>query len=417
MKDVSTDTYLDLTDEYMKQRSSGRIPNVITRDMYFCLEKQEQRLSEYGILMREEYEFSDEAVKGSVETSRRNNSTPFSGFTAYRETVRTTEFYRDDEKALHRREPVTFYSVIVDREGSEDVAVNCPNCGAVTMASQLQKGCPYCGTHFEMSELFPRISSCFSVNGIVERIGFEGRLKKAFLGIAAASFVLLLIFLFVTEGNDPEMPVALLILKNTFYSALMSGVLTFASYMCYSLFLLGKLFWEAGKALPMLGANSSRRRLKALMEKYDPYFFVRIFEGKLVSLLQAVLFSNDRDDLSIYEGHDDLSDFDALLDMDYRGAFKLRDFALRDTRISVLLEVFTENIYAEKHLRRRMERILVRMERSADAVTDTGFSVHAVKCKSCAGSFDAMHARCCPYCGNEYHATESDWVITQIRKL
>lgn len=413
---TQNDNYLALTDEYMKQRSSGRIPDMITWDMHFCMEQQAQRLSEHGIVMREEYEFNDEAIKGSVESSRRNNSTPFSGFTAYRETVRTTDFFRNGEDVLYRREPVTFYTVIVDKEGSEDIAVNCPNCGAVTMASQLQKGCPYCGTHFEMSELFPRISSCFSVKGIVERIGLEGRLKKSFTGIACACFVLLLIFLFIMDGNGSDLPVVWLILRNVFWAALMSGVLTFMAYMSYSMFLLGKLFAEAGKVLPMLGANISQKRLKAEMEKRDPFFFLKIFEGKLVSLLQAVLYSRDRDDLSIYEGKGDLSAFDGLLDMDYRGAFKLRDFGLRNGRISVLLEVFTENIYAGKRLKRRREQILVRMERSADAVTDTGFSIHAVKCRSCGGSFDAMHVRNCPYCGNEYHAAESDWVITEIRK-
>ena len=37
-------------------------------------------------------------------------------------------------------------------------------------------------------------------------------------------------------------------------------------------------------------------------------------------IILVVLYSDDRKDLSIYEGSDDLSAFDDLVDMDYRGA-------------------------------------------------------------------------------------------------
>ena len=81
-----------------------------------------------------------------------------------------------------------------------------------------------------------------------------------------------------------------------------------------------------------------------------------------------------------------------------------------------MLDVFTENCYADNRLKRMNERILVRMERKKDALTDPGFSIHAVGCKSCGGSFDAMHVRNCPYCGTQYKAADEDWVITEICK-
>jgi hypothetical protein len=166
----------------------------------------------------------------------------------------------------------------------------------------------------------------------------------------------------------------------------------------------------------MLGGLSSPRKLNAVIEKYDPYFFFKIFEGRLVSLLEAVLYSDDRENLSIYEGHDDLSGFDGLIDMDYRGVFKVRECKVKDERISVLLDVFTANCYAAGSLRRKNERILVRMERNIHAVTNPGFSIHAVRCEGCGGSFDAMHVKKCPHCGREYDAADEDWVITMIRK-
>ena len=416
MEQIEKERYVALTDRYLKQRSAGKMPEAVTGDLRFCLKKQEERLRAFDISMHEEYAFQDGAITGAVESSQRNSRSPFRGFAAFRETVRTTEFCRNEKKVFHRQEPVTFYSVIVDKKGSGDVTVNCPNCGAAALASKLQEGCPYCGTCFKMSELFPRISSCYATKDVVERVGMEERIKSTLKKIGAAIFVILLLFCFLTDKNAEELPVWFLILKNVFLSAISSAALTFFAYLFYSFFLMGKLFAQLGSVMPMVGTASSQNRLKKQMEKWDPFFFIRIFEGKLVSLMQAILFSDDRKDLSIYEGDDDLSAFDDLIDMDYRGAFKLKQFGIRERRVSVLLEVFTENTYAGKHFRRRNERMLVRMERSADAVTDTGFSIHAVSCEKCGGSFDAMHVRNCPFCGAEYHAAESDWVITEIRK-
>ena len=416
---MNTDKYLAMTDTFMKQTSKGEIPEKITRDFRFCMDEQLQKLQKKDVTMREEFVFNDEAVTGAVEVSPRNNRTPFRGVMAYRETVRIRDFYRGGKKILHRREPVNFYANIVDREGSRDVAVNCPNCGNATMASKLEEGCPYCGTHFSMSDLWPRVSSCYCTNDIVERIGLDERLKKMLTKIGIALFLAFFVLGFAMGRNNPDtrdMPLWGATLYFAFLAGIAAGVTTFFCYMGYSFFLFGKLLLELGNVLPMAGAAGSAKKLQAAMEKYDPYFFGRIFEGKMVSLLQAILYSDDLGNLSIYEGKDDLSDFDDLVDLDYRGAFKLKEFKERGGRISILLDVFTANCYANDRLKRVNERILVRMERKASAVTDPGFSIHAVNCGNCGGSFDAMHERNCPYCGREYNASESDWIITEIRK-
>ena len=433
---MKADKYLAMTDTFLRQSSKGEIPDKITRDLRFCMDEQEEKLRKNGISMREEYVFDDEAVTGTVEASPKNNRTPFRGVTAYRETVRIRDFYRGDKRILHRRSPVTFHATIVDREGSRDVPVNCPNCGNVTMASKLEEGCPYCGTHFAMSELYPRISSCYCTNDIIERFGFDERLKRMFTRIA---IVLFLVFLALTiwQNRNEDLPLWAAVLAIVFQAGLMTAMTTLVTYLAYNFSLVVKLFLELGSVLPMAGAVTSAKKLQSRMEKYDPYFFGRIFEGKLVSLLQAVLYSDDRKNLSIYEGRDDLSSFDNLVDLDYRGVYKLKEFKESGGRLSILLDVFTDNCYAVSgsedaaggedgmsasrgraggRIKRKNERILVRMERKAGTVTDPGFSIHAVSCGNCGGSFDAMHVKNCPYCGREYHAAEADWVITEIRK-
>ena len=418
---MNKDKYLSMTDTFLRQTGKGEIPDKITRDLRFCMDKQQEKLQKNGLTMREEYVFDKEAVTGAIEESPNNNRSPFRGVTAYRETVRIRDFYRGEKRILHRRDPVNFYATIVDRAGSRDVAVNCPNCGNATMASKLEEGCPYCGTHFSMSELYPRISSCYCTNGIVERFGFSERLKRILKRIAAVLFLVFFILGVAVGRNNQELPLWGAALYYAFAAGLASAVTTFFVYGGYVFFILGKMFLELGSVLPMAGAAGSAGKLQALMEKYDPYFFGRIFEGRLVSLLQAVLYSEDRGNLSVYEGKGDLSAFDGLVDLDYRGAYILKKFKERSGRVSILLDVFTANCYVDgsgagRRVTRKNERILVRMERKADTVTDPGFSIHAVNCKSCGGSFDAMHVKNCPYCGSEYRAADADWVITEIRK-
>ena len=346
-QNMNTDKYLSMTDAFLIKTGKGEIPDKITRDLRFCMDEQQDRLQKKGLTMSEEYVFDAAAVTGAIEASPKNNRTPFRGVTAYRETVRIRDFYRGEKRILHHRDPVGFYATIVDREGSRDVAVNCPNCGNATMASRLEEGCPFCGTHFSMSELYPRISSCYCANDIVERFGFDERMKRMFTRAAIVFFLVFLVLAIVLGRNNQELPLWGAALYYVFLAGLSAVVMTFFTYMGYSFFLMGKLFLELGSVLPMLGAAGSAKKLQARMEKYDPYYFGRIFEGKLVSLLQAVLYSDDRDSLSIYEGKGDLSAFDNLIDLDYRGAYKLKEFKERSGRISILLDVFTANCYAD----------------------------------------------------------------------
>ena len=412
----SEDKNVFLADRFLMQTGQGKEPDMITQDLRFCLEARKKRLEKKGMALRETFDFAGGAVSGSMAVTPEDSPRPFHACRAYRETRRTREFSRGGKRMALWKSPVTFHAQIVDHRGREDFAVSCPACGSPSLASGLEKGCAFCGTRFSVSGLYPRIASCFFAEDVIWRPGFDERQKKRYAVIAGVLFPAMSLLSLVMRGFGPDYPVWLQILGHMFIGAFSAAGVTFAVFMIGSYLMIGKLFALAGSALPMLGVNSSRRTLEERMRRYDPDFSVELFEGKLVSLLGAVLYSEERRNLRFFKGEESLKDFDDLVGFDYRGGFKLKEMTVREGRTQVLVSVFADNVYAGEKIRRKKERILVRMEREADVRTDAGFSFHAVRCPSCGASFNAVHERNCPYCGSAYEAARGDWVITMLRK-
>jgi hypothetical protein len=414
----SEDKNVFLADRYLMQTGQGKEPDMITQDLRFGLEARKKRLARKGVCLHEEYVFTDDAVRGSVSMTPEDSPQPFHASRAFRETKRIREYAMNSQgkKKLRWESPVTFHAVVVDHRGREDFAVSCPACGSPSLASGLEKGCAFCGMRFSVSGLYPRISSCYFTEDVIWRHGFDERQRKRYGIIAGILFPAMSLLSIVMRGFGPGYPIWLQLLGHIFSGAFAAAVLTFSVFMIGTYFMIGKLFALAGSALPMLGVYSSRRRLEERMRRYDPDFSVELFEGKLVSLLGAVLYSDDRGNLNFYQGERGLPGFDDLIGFDYRGGFKLKEMTVREGRIRVLVSVFADNVYAGEKIRRKKERILVRMEREAGVRTDAGFSFHAVRCLSCGASFNAVHERNCPYCGSAYDAVRGDWVITMIGK-
>ena len=60
---------------------------------------------------------------------------------------------------------------------------------------------------------------------------------------------------------------------------------------------------------------------------------------------------------------------------------------------------------------RNKETWKMRLARKNTKNEDPAFSIHAVNCESCGGSFDAAYVSVCPHCGRQYDASEDDWVV------
>lgn len=394
--------------EYENWCRTGAEPASAAQDVRYFLDCQEKRLKTKGLSMTRSFAVSPDAVGGAIVSE----VPPWKASVPYTEVKMITD-YRYGKKTVHREDPLILYASVLDKQGSEDRLVNCPSCGHPAMVSELQDGCPYCRTIFKLSDLYPKVTSWYTVPQIAERSSLTSDIKKTMIITASVSGTAVFLLSFLTNADG--FPLVLRILSSLFVGAFGALGISFAVYMTLSMALLIKALYEGGRALPLLGGISTRKKMTAYMKTYDPAFSYELFEGKVTSLVRAVLFSNQRDDLSIYTGSEDLSRFDDLVDMAYRGAMNVRRFTEEGGRLRVTVQLFLTNTYMRRWLTRRDEKLTLVLERNVSVKEDPGFTVHAVKCRGCGASFDAMHVRSCPNCGRTYDAMYDDWVITSVK--
>ena len=397
------------TDELHEWSLTGKEPACASRDLRFFLNMQEKRLKSADIVREEEYSHVREEIRGC--SSREENG--YSSRILYREAVQNITYRKNGEQIRKIRRPANLYVSFVDKEGHENREYTCPNCGHTFTVLQAADGCPYCGTFFETDDVYPCVSSYYTVPAVVERAGLMDSLKKEVTiagGIGGTAVALMCLF----AWNDMEMlfRVIAALLMGAFYG----GVSAFLWYMIRSFILLFKVFKEAGRAMPLLKTLRSRDKMIDFMTVYDPEFSYEAFEGRVLSLLRTIVFSDDRDKLSVWEGNRDLSSFDSIADMQYRGALYIRKCEKKDRFLRVEGTAYLTDTYIHRTVREKDEKIHFVLVKEAEAHADPGFSIHRVSCPSCGGSFDAVYKRDCPYCGNPYDLKKKDWIVQDMRK-
>lgn len=401
----------DFTDQLHEWSISGKEPLLSSKDLRYYLDLQEKRLKKTGTIREEEYSHVKEEINGAIERSENGYSSKIQ----YREAVQHITYLKNGKQLKKIRRPVNLYVSFLDKQGHEDRQYTCPNCGNRMSALQARDGCPYCGTFFETDEIYPCVSYYYTVPGIVERASLMGNLKKEILicGILCGVSVFMISFFYAYK--DAEILADLLI--SLFMGGLCGGVSAFLWYMMRSFILLIRVFFEAGRALPMLKTLNSRKKMLRFMEDHDPDFSYEAFEGRVISLLRTIVLSDDRDTLSIYESGRELSDFDDVVDMQYRGAVYVRKCEKIDDQLRIEGIAYLTDTYIKKSVHEKDEKISFILYKEADGHSDPGFSIHRVSCSSCGGSFDAMHQRNCPYCGSAYELKKKDWIVKEMKKI
>ena len=387
-------------------------------DMQFAAQLQRERLKKRGLELN--YVITP---RGHFPEGGKVQRTWSDGMYTNRMDVRSCNTEREilssGKRIFRDRQDKLLYITAVDLLGGsrnvEKEPYICPNCGNVSTIGALRGGCPYCGTHFEISQLYPRVGGYYYVKEIggTEKEVY-GEVKKHMLPTA----VILGVFGLISGilGWDKESTV-LSVLGVIFMTAFSAGAGAIMGYMIWAIRKLGGIFYEAGKALMILpGVLGSRKKFEQKMMTVSPEFSYDYFVNKVGTIAKQMIFSDDPAKLPICVGEHVENPYSDVVDAQFRGVATLKSFRQEGNMIHV--RVAAEFDLLRKTAigyRNRRQFVTLALSRDISTPLRMNYSIKKVSCRGCGGSFDATRTDRCPYCGREYDIRSEDWFVTAIR--
>ncbi|MBP5416616.1 MAG: hypothetical protein J6Y58_03730 [Clostridiales bacterium] len=415
-QDALRDSFIN---EITRFYEDGTEPEHASADMRYYLQTHEKRLAEKGVRIQRRYTVTPDGVKAT----RASNRPPYTASLSFRECESSTQFTNvSTQKILkkHKKCASIFYANILDRADSQDAEFECPNCGHRATLAVFANGCPMCGTRFQMKQLFPCVTNFYLLSQLangksVEKIIPIVRNVAILFALGVGTYTTV-----TTWGQaDPHYAALLFGLG----AALLAGFLGFIVFylvfsIFFAIFMMGKMTTQAVTTADVQSAALTKNSLTKAMQRFDPEFSYDLFEGKVISLFRAIAYSEDRTNMSIYRGDPNLPELDTLIDIDYRGAMKYLNSRIQDgDNLVLLVRVYFNTTHLIKgKIVQKKEDYNMTLVKKLTAKENYGFSIHAVNCKACAASFDAMHVLQCPTCGAPYKLEEEDWVVYGLKK-
>ncbi len=399
--------------EYTRQ---GEVPREADSDMQFSLELQQKRLTDKGLSMEYEFEprgqFADKSGPG-----RSWSDTKYISMMEYRTCRLTRRFTRNGKKVHQDKDNMIMYQTITNANNQQLVgedAYNCPDCGAITKVEELTKGCPYCGACFQMSDIFPKVTTYY----FVKDSGYTEKEVKASVGkymvicgIASLLYGLIYHYFFNSElaGDMTQ------VIVNGVFAGVVGGLL--GGYFLWAIVHLGTMVCQAGKAVPMLSVVGASKKFVTAMQRYSAEFSYEYFSNKVVSMLKSIMYANAPEDLPLYVGEPLKDAFKDVVDIVFTGAVGFKAFQVTGPYCFVTTEVFLDVLRdGEGNIKEKREKYTVFVKKNITLPINYVFSIRHLECKSCGTSFDATKQKCCPSCQSLYDVADDDWVITRIIK-
>lgn len=394
---------------------TGKEPECANSDVRYFLDLQEARLKERGIRM--EYELAEpkkaeEAVAGSTFRSKRRQSIKYESNTDFHNYTRRLTFFRGDKKCFSRKKDEILYVTTTDiktdkMSGAEPYC--CPNCGAVSTVRKLQEGCPYCQTRFVMSDLFPKVTEFMFVSEVGER---ASKLKvKIGIFMLFAAVIMASVNFFLNIGKASVVELVLAVIGGAAGGALLG----------YFVWAIGKFLSIMAQAIgslaPMARQQEAKRKLTTVLSGFDPSFSYDYFLNSLAATVKIILFAKERGNLIQYVGQEAHPEFDDIIEANVNGRVGLNYYKVQDGYCAINMNIGMDVIRDDgNRIYQKRETFAVTVLKNVTVPEQPGFSIRAVECRNCGGSFDATKIRHCPHCGAPYDLRQDAWVVTQIFK-
>lgn len=419
MKQGNVEIINRFVDEYVMWSESGKTPEIGSIDLDYAFNLQRKRLESKNMTLKYGFaQLGDNLDDVITARSVRDDGKFYSQIVCKHYDVTETFFAGRKKKKTFRDKQIIYTMITRLEDQNAEASCCCPNCGAISDVKALLKGCPSCNTRFIMDDLFPKVTNFYFVKSYAQS---EKSFKAGLAKWIIPSIIIcggLIIFYNLTQGN-------MVIGTDDFDGQLIGSIIggciggVIFGYIGYSFSLLGSVFKGAAKSIPMLGSKfSAEKRLPEMMRQIDPNFSYEYFVGKMLALMKMMIFSDDYANLAVYDGQPMQNKYTDILDMHYRGVIKLNSFKINGNYCYVDITVYT-TVFKERNgsVAKRDEEFRMAVCKNVNAISDAGFSMKKVSCKSCGGSFDATREHNCPYCGNAYHLGDDDWVVLGFSKV
>lgn len=393
---------------------TGKAPAEGDQDIQYGLELQNKRLQKKGLTML--YKFVPRGhFPSGMKNDKRWRDEHYTSTLQMRTCRMERSLYKGTKKEYEDKENMTFVQTITDVNMPQLIGNdvhNCPNCGAPVSIGELKNGCPYCSSHFEISNIFPKVSNYYFYKdpSMTEK---ECRVHMAKFMIGCGILFFLYGTIYSIINTDSSL-ISILIIQAI--TGIFGGVVM--GYFAASLALLGKVFRNAGKTLCLLPSMGTGGRFIRQMQRYSPEFSFEYFSNKIVSLLKMILFADNPSDLPIYIGKPLGNMFENIVDVLYTGVLGLKTFTVNGDFCEVSVNVFLDNLYDNgNRIFQRRDKYRVWVRKNINHPINMNFSIRHLQCKNCGVSFDATKEKHCPNCGTEYDLSTEDWVVTKIVRM
>lgn len=388
----------------------GKKISFADNDIGYVLDLQHKRIKSKGLDI--EYDLYDRDEKSGAIVGSEWKDSRYESYVCNEQYGVLRKISKDGKKLYSDKKRNILYTTITDTISGvhpDDETIACPNCGNVSTIAQVQGGCPYCGTVYKMDDLFPKVTSYY----FLEDVGIAGDEHKVGMRISMLiTTVALELLIYITSFIRGDYDKLGLILGSIFLIPL--GVLF--GYMIYSFYLLIRLIAVgSSQSSGKWGTIGSRKRFEQKMKSISPEFSFEYFTSKAISLIKTAVYSPDEQELLFYKGAPLSPELKDVIDMNYGGALGFTGLEVDNGQVTVVTDAFFDVLYADENkIFSRREVFKAVFRRRIDIPFNTQFSMTKIQCPSCAGSFNAVMKKNCPFCGNEYKIESQDWILTEL---
>lgn len=416
------DLFYQFVNEYIDWHDTWQELISADQDLRHSMDLQEARLKKHNLKKIMRFEKMDENVSKAgkyLGNLISKQSMCLVGATQHSEFVRVGE----GKKLYNRTIKGALYQTIIEAPSDENVGeqlYNCPNCGGVSKINELLDGCPFCNTHFEMKDLFPKVFNSYFLENKMDTEKIDRQHKI----VMALTVIIFFIFeLIQSWGKLTSDDTGTVVSTAVFMIIFCIPFGLFVGHLLYSMWMLFYAIFQTVLVLPMFfGTVGSKRKANAAMREIDPKLNFEYLEGKALSMIRSIIFAEDEEKLVQYTGGKVNPKVKDIVDSFYRGVMGVSGYRMHipvdendEGRIELDVNVYVQNLYDKGNkLSTKNEIIRATMVHKIGNGINPAFSISRISCKNCGGSFNAAENKNCPFCGSEYHVYEDDFVVTRL---